>query len=379
MLTFLNLQPEVFGIDVNDFSLRIVKLKKERGGFSIVSFNEIAIKPGIVKEGVIQDQEALAKSVMLACNSVKGRKLGTKYAVIALPEEKSFSQVIQMPAMTEKELASAVPFEAENYIPLTIDKVYLDFQVINDAMNTNAAGTGAATKEKPNHVNVLVNVMPKNIIDAYVSSFKKAGLIPYVLEVESQAIVRALTKKGDANLPTIFIDLGQDNTGLIIYSGNAIRFTCSIPISSGQLTQAITGTMPITTDKAEKLKIEQGLVTKKHQKNHAIAAALDPILSDLAAQIQKYIDFYYGHISHTYVRFDGKIEKLVLCGGGANLKNLPDFLSKKLGIPVWVGDPLTNIIVKKRDEGRGIPAAKLSSFTTALGLALRAAESNIYD
>src|SRR3989344_6746533 len=127
MLTFLNLQPEVFGIDVNDFSLRIVKLKKERGGFSIVSFNEIAIKPGIVKEGVIQDQEALAKSVMLACNSVKGRKLGTKYAVIALPEEKSFSQVIQMPAMTEKELASAVPFEAENYIPLTIDKVYLDF------------------------------------------------------------------------------------------------------------------------------------------------------------------------------------------------------------------------------------------------------------
>ena len=107
MFKFLNLQPEIFGMGINDLSLRIVNLKKKRNGFNLVSFNEVMIKPGIVKEGVIQDVAALAKIIKFAYNTVKGKKLNTKYVAVSLPEEKSFSQVIQMPKMTTEELRSA--------------------------------------------------------------------------------------------------------------------------------------------------------------------------------------------------------------------------------------------------------------------------------
>src|SRR3989338_10690502 len=107
MLKFFNIQPEVFGVDVSDMSLKIAKVQKWRGGFRLVSCNEVALASGIVKEGVILDQDALAKSIRLACSSVKGKKLATKYVAVSLPEEKSFSQVIQMPHMTEAELALA--------------------------------------------------------------------------------------------------------------------------------------------------------------------------------------------------------------------------------------------------------------------------------
>lgn len=363
MFKFLNLQPEIFAIDINDLSLRIAKLKKKRKGFALVSFNELEIKHGIVKEGVIQDQEALIKLIALVCNAVKGKKLNTKYVIASLPEEKSFSQTIQMPRMTEEELRSAVPFEAENYIPLPIDKVYWDFQHITLSKN----------EKHEDHQDLLVNVMPKPIVDSYVYCLKKAGLTPCILEIESQAMVRALIKKDESTLPVIFVDFGLTKTSFLIFSANTIRFTSSIPISSQQLTNAIAEKFDISQSKAEELKRRYGLL--KQSTKYDIAGAIHGVLYDLASQIKKYISFYHGHSSHELSFADGKIEKIILCGGGANLKGLKDFLAKELRIPVELGNPLVNILPEKHNA-ETIPQEKLLSFTTALGLALRGVSDN---
>ncbi|OGZ70590.1 MAG: hypothetical protein A3F47_01455 [Candidatus Staskawiczbacteria bacterium RIFCSPHIGHO2_12_FULL_38_11] len=367
MPKFLNINPEIFGIDINDLSLRIVKLKKVGNNFKLVSFNEAQIKPGVIKEGAIQDEASLASIIKDACASVKGKKLGTKYAIISLPEEKSFSQVIQMPYMNHEELITAVPFEAENYIPLAIDKVYLDFQILEEHKGQNNSS----------HLDLMINVMPKNVVDAYVSCFKKAGLIPCILEVESQAIVRSLLRMEQKMPSMVFVDFGQTKTSFIIFSGNSIRFTCTIPVSSQQLTHAIVDGLGISFEKAEELKVKKGLETKKEDKSSDIASLISPILSDLAEQIKKYINFYQGHVSHEYFPSDGKIDKIILCGGGANLKELPDFLFKKLKIQVEVGNPLLNILPEKKNKKKSIPSEKILSYTTALGLALRGADTNL--
>lgn len=377
MLKFLNLYPEIFGIDVNDFSLRIVKLKKHRRGFRIVSFHEQNIKPGIVQEGVIQDQTALARVIASACSLVHGKKLETVHAIVSLPEEKSFSQVIQMPVMTQEELATAVPLEVENYIPLAIDKVYMDFQVIEKH----------ADKENNKHVDLLINVMPKTIIDSYVACFKEAGLVPYILEVESQAITRALIKRGASLPPVILIDLGSASTSFIIVSSGAIRFTSSIPVSSEQLTKAIATSLNIEMSKAENLKLTYGLSGQKSGGRTgaeasdiaAMVQAMNPLLEELASQIKKYITFYRDHVTNDFVESAGNIKNILLCGGGANLKGLPEFLSQQIGLPVEIGNPLSNIMAEKHGGSNSFPLKKALSFTTALGLALRGADQKTYD
>ncbi len=369
MPKFLNLQPEVFAIDINDLSLKIALIRKKHKAFELVSYGDMPMRSDVVKEGVIQDQDMLAKTIRVAYRSVKGKSLSTPYVVIALPEEKSFSQVIQMPVMSEKELASAVPFELENYIPLPIDKVYLDFQTIDSHEKKSGA-----IKEKQGHLDLLVSAVPKTVVDAYVASVKKAGLVPCVMEVESQAITRALLKNGRQQKPMIFIDFGETRTSFIIYSGNSIRFTSSIPISSSQLTRAIAEKLRISFDKAEMLKIKHGLVTHKGDDDHDIASAMDAILSELAIQVKKYISFYQGHVSYEYFSIDSSIEKIVLSGGGANLKELPDFLTKKLKIPVELADPVSNIFKDQSRIFSKISPQKALSFTTVLGLALRGAD-----
>lgn len=364
MLEFFNLQPEIFGMDLNDSSLKIAKLKKRRKGFVLESFNEVTIAPGVIKGGLIQNKEALTQVIQQACKKVIGKKLGTKHVIASLPEEKSFSQIIQMPKMTIEELKLAVPFEAENYIPLTIDNVYLDFETINPIKNDE------------NHLHVLINVMPKSIIDSYVDCFKKAGLIPHILEVESQSIARALIKNGQVESPLVIIDLGISNTSLIIFFGGFIRFTASIPISSSQLTQAISDSLGVSVTDAEELKVKHGL-NKKGEQKYNIESAINPILSELVLQIKKYINFFYGHIPHEHSLSDIKIERIILCGGGANLKKLPAFLYKELKIPVELGNPFINIIRQKPGRADTLPYSKILSFTTVLGLALRGANEEM--
>ncbi len=84
---------------------------------------------------------------------VRGEKLNTNYAIVSLPEERAFLEVIQMPKMKTKELKEAIYFEAENYIPLSIEDVYLDFQIIQPLYN------------HLDHSDVLITALHKKIID----------------------------------------------------------------------------------------------------------------------------------------------------------------------------------------------------------------------
>lgn len=362
MLEFLKLKHKTFGLDVSDQSLKIIKLKKKGEFLDVASFNEVDINPGIIEKGVIQNEDALAKTIQAACKNVKGERLNTKYVIASMPEEKSFLQVIQMPKMDSQELKSAVLFEAENYIPLPISEVYLDFQTI------------PSLKSDVNHLDVLIVAMPKKIINSYVSCFKKAGLVPLAFEVESEAIARALIKNEASASPVALIDFGKNSTDFIVFAGRSIQFTCSIPISSNQLTMAIAGVLEIDFKKAEKMKIEYDITAiKKDYTSKKILEAISPVLYDLVAQIKKYMTFYEDHAAEEHLAANGKITNIFLCGGGAGMKGLPEFIALKLGVPVELRNLWVDFSSKKIDSSL---QKNFLPFATALGLALRGEKSN---
>lgn len=362
MLKFLTLKPDSFGLDISDLSLKIIKLKKKSGVFSLDSFGKESIKPGVIEGGEIKDQKTLVGIIKKVIDKVKIQSLATNYVVASLPEEKSFIQVIQVPKMGPEELKSAVRFEAENHIPLPLERVYLDFQEIEPLY------------DHLDHLDILVAAQPREIVDSYVSCLKEAGLQPLGLEIESQAIARALVKDEKAPRSVLLIDFGQTQTSFIIFSGCCVRFTSTIPISSQSFTQVISQVLKIDLIEAERMKIKYGISQKiakrKEEKNkeEKIFRALSPLVTDLAEQIKKYLFYYQSHATHEHLAPDGKgVEKILLCGGGANLLGLTAFLSSELKLPVQLGNPWVNLGSLKK--GQLSPKESLV-YTTALGLAL---------
>ncbi|MDP2663907.1 MAG: type IV pilus assembly protein PilM [bacterium] len=360
MLQFLSLKPETFGLDISDLSLKIIKLGRD---LNLESIGESPIKPGIIKEGIVKNEKGLAEIIKKAVAGVEKGKIKTKNVIASLPEEKAFLQVIQMPLLSKEDLKSAVIFESENYIPLPIEEVYLDSQIIPPLRN------------HLDHYDVLIAAIPRKIVDPYVSSLELAGLVPTVLEIESLAIARSLIKAEKTESPILIVDLGATRTSFIIFSGHSIRFTASIPISSQGFTQSISQSMKVDLNKAEELKIKYGIETRAEKKGGEVFDALIPAITDLMEQIKKHLDYYQSHASHEHLAPNGKwVEKILLCGGGSNLRGLPEFLSEELRAPIEFGNPWVNILPRDKKTRAPLPFEKSLSFATALGLALRGLE-----
>ena len=382
MLNFLNLKPDVFGLDISDSSLKIAKLKRKKGFLNLASFAKKDIAPGVIKDGEIQDEKSLSSVIAELVVKTTGEKLKTKYVVASLPEEKSFLQVIQLPKMSDEELKKSVRFEAENYIPLPIDDVYLDFRVIQPFRN------------HLDHVDVLIAALPKKIVDPYVASIKQAGLMPVAMEIESQAVSRALVKNEISPFPILLIDFGATRTSFIVFAGYSLRFTSSITVSAQNLTDSISKVMGVNVLEAERLKQKYGLdigkkisfkkklkgsgFDKEVVEDKAIIDVLIPPIMDLTKQIKKYIDYYQTHIGHEHFANPASrsIKEIRLCGGGANLKGLVDILALELQIPVTTGNPWINILPQPLKEVPELSYEESLSYTTALGLALRGFRSH---
>ncbi|MCK4554356.1 pilus assembly protein PilM [Candidatus Parcubacteria bacterium] len=217
------------------------------------------------------------------------------------------------------------------------------------------------------------------------------------LEIEPISLCRSLLNeeipkfKGQTDNKNYgIIDIGAKRTSMTIYSKNTILFTVSMPISGKDITDSIAKTLDIKTDQAEKAKIICGLDETRAQ--GIIKNILSEMIEELIKKIKETINFYNDHYSSRE-----PINQILLCGGGANIKNLDKIIGQAIAIEVKPGDALINLTeerekfskiltekhsleinsIKEQKKSKNQPKA-LSiiqdtslTFATAIGLALR--------
>jgi len=356
MFDALNLNPGSFGLDISDRTLKLVQIKRMKKGLNICALNQITIPFGIIRKGEVKDTEKLCMYIKKLV--AKSGKLNSRYVVASLPEEKSFLRVLQMPRMSKQDLRKAVRFEAENYIPFSLDKVYLDSEVIT------------YPEPKGEYMEVLITAMPKKIVNPYIKAIKKAGLILLALETESQAAARALIKNKVTENPIYLVDFGATSTSFSVYYGNCIRFASFIPICSEDFTLSIAQAIDKKREEAEALKKVYGL-SNKGVTGSRIAKILEPQINELAKEIKKHIEYYVSHCKDNGLSDkDKKADKLLLYGGGVELSGLIEMLSKKLKIKIEKTNPLINLSEQSKNVFSK-HKRKALVFTVAIGLALR--------
>lgn len=346
-----------FGLDINDRSLKIAKVKSNNGLLSLVSAARVEIPEGYIERGDIKKSGELSRLIKDSLKKVLGESLGTKRCVCSLPEKETFIKVIQMPKMEEIELKEAIRWEVEANIPLKPEQAYVDWQIIEPLKN------------HIDHVDVLIAALPREFADPYLVVLKDAGIKPVAFEVESVAIARALIKNCIALKPQLILDLGSRHSVATIFSGSSIFFTASLSYSSTSLVEAIAGDLKIDLLQAKKLKESIGL--GKSDQDQSVGKILIPYVSELSAQLKKFIQFYEDRPRHDHPLTE-PIEKIILCGGGANLAGLVEILFESLKVPVQVGDPMVNLSVANSIE---IPGDEVVTYATALGLAIRGAQN----
>lgn len=344
---------QTFGLDISDWSLRIVQLKKRRAfhkkeiKIDLVSFNEMALPSGLIQDGEIKNPEKIAQLVKKLVREAKGKKIKTKYLVSSLPETQTFIKVIDVPfVIKDGEAPGDIKDEIIKHIPLSLEETCLDWQNLEEKM-------------KDHHLRVQVGAVPKKTVASLIEVLKKAEFTPVALEIEAQAITRCLISEKETRETWGIIDIGAARSSFILYSQGTVQFTVSMPISGRKITETISRKLNLSFEDSEKAKIVCGLDKKKCK--GALREVLPQVIKELVAKIESAIKYWQEHFPETE-----RISQIILTGGGANFLQLEKILSETLGISVKKGNPLV-----KLEETSLLPREKVQSFTTAIGLALR--------
>ncbi len=337
----------LFGVDVGFGSLKVMQVGPPSGKKQpVLGYGATTFDPKAIIDGVIVDPEAVAKAAYdLFKNDVIGN-IGTRRVVFSIPVSRSYNRNVQLPKLSSKELKDAIRQEVEQYIPVPVDDLYIDYAPLHQ------------TKEGIDYIIVAV---PKHIVDSYTDLARILDLDVVGIETTIAASARLFLQAENNDVPTVLIDFGSLSADLSIYDKGLV---VSSTISGGgdNFTQSIATALGVTYQEAHIIKTKYGLGVSKKQKQ--IHAGLKPILDALGKEIRRMIR-YYEERSGT----ERKIGQVVTMGGGANMPGLSEYLTNSLRLPVRMCDPWQNLNFSHLQPPN---RAEKSMYVTVAGLSLTA-------
>lgn len=306
----------IFGFDIGHSSIKVMQL--ELGGKKprLVGYGTADFDPAATKDGVIVEPELLAKATL---NLFKHRLIGditTARAAMTIPTYRSYSRSMQLPILKPGELAEAVRLEIEQFTPLDVSELYIDYEI---------------TATNADSLEVLAVAIPQKIVDSYLLFARMVGLEVVLLETTMSAGGRLFSLDSNRDLATVIIDFGSLSSDVCIYR-NGVLVTGTVPAGGLVFTQSIAKSLGVSQSEAATIKTRYGLAASKKQAE--IVRSIEPTLSQLSREIRRMIRYYeerYGS-QHT-------ISQIIMLGGGANMPGLSGFLTNDLRLPVRTHDP----------------------------------------
>jgi len=344
----------LFGLDIGNGSLKVMQTEpgpdtatigqSARNVSKLIGYGSCHFDPQAIANGVIIQPEIVAEAAQnLFANHLIG-DITTKRVALTIPSYRTFTRSLILPELSEKELADAVNTEAEQYIPVPIDKLYLDFEPIRKVDDGRE---------------YLVVAVPKEIVDSYMDLSAIMGLEPVSIETTMSAAGRLFTHDYQSDVPTIIIDFGSLSSDISVF--DKVMLTSSTVQGGGEVfTKTIEKTLNVTPQEAHVIKTRYGLGVSKRQKE--VQAGLEPVFDQITKEIKRLIRYYEEHYGT-----DRPISQIVTLGGGSNIPGLNEFLTNQLRLAVRPCDPWQYLTVHRL---RLPTHADKQMYATAAGLSM---------
>jgi Tfp pilus assembly PilM family ATPase len=307
------------------------------------------------------------------------------WAVHSVSGEAAAPQYFNFPKLLSEDVADAVRLEVEAGLPFRLDDAIISYVLFPDqrlgaAPSSGLSGSTDELVSSPETLEVapipvaegikarthgLAIAADRNVVDARVAVLKAAGLETFCVETDGTACGNAFLATGnlkEIDGTTAILNIGHSTTNLTLLCEGTILVR-DIPCGGSGVTQAISDTVHLKAAEAEQQKRshwEKGPSAAEH-----IEDRMDDILQmsfqDLLDRLRDSVQYWVGE------RLVAPIGRVLLCGGGSQIRQLPDLLSDVLNVPVerWV--PVQHAAAKK-DSDRVEWDARL---TVAFGLAMR--------
>lgn len=356
--SWLNARPwaqsgAIVGIDIGTTSIKFVELAAT-GRVPLLERYLIEPLPReAVTDAGIANPDVVVETLQRGIAAMGSK---TRRAALALPAAMTITRKLFLPGHgRDEELELAVEAEASHVVPFALDEINLDFQVLG------------ASPANPDDIEVLLAASRKDKVDERVQVARAAGLEVGVMDVESFALIaaaelaqRQLPNPGHARTCAI-IDIGGPRFKMSVMRGDLPVYYREQAFGGDKLTREIQRRYGMSFDEAEHAKRQSSLPESYPFE------VLQPFIDALALEIARTVQFFG---TSAGVGQAGKIDYILLAGGGAALPGLDEAVSSRTGSEALLANPFLAMAPNPHLDAHRL-AADASTLMVATGLALR--------
>jgi len=321
------------GLDIGTHSIKCAKLKLNGGDAELISFSleESQLDPAGILKKIKRDQD-----VDLVNISFCGSSTVIRY--------------VNFLKMNKNELRQALKFEAQKHIPFSLSDVSLDAEILKDDLADNK-------------MLVLIAAVKKELIQQRLKILENSALRANIIDIDSLALVNAFnynypkTEVPD-DKSVCLLNIGANISNVNILNNGIPALSRDIHSGGASFTKKLMDIFTIDFKEAEKLKI-----SPEGENVNKVKAAIESVLTNLAAEIRTSFDYYESQNTSNVV-------KIFLSGGTAKISGLSEMLAACLGIQVEPWDPFKKVRISEKIDSQNL-ANLAGQFNVAIGLALR--------
>lgn len=284
--------------------------------WTVLGYGSVDVDPAKLEASLDTDGVYISEQLQKLLKEKTLGVFGSNHVIMSVPTSRTYSRSVSIPASVTSPVTESIRLEAEQYVPIPLAQLYIDYEITHKDKEATTA---------------LMCAVPQKIVDNCVKAAKASNLEVIMVEPGMLAVARILRYTEDGSLPTVVVDIGAASTDVAIIDGT-IKVTGGIPIGGNTFTLDISEKMKVTLEKAHQLKVLNGLNPSPKQK--LINEALAPNLKRIIQEIKKIIRYYIERVPGAR-----NIEQVIIVGGGSNVPGIGEYFTDNLVIASRVASP----------------------------------------
>lgn len=289
---------DFFCLDLGEELIKIAEIRLKGNLFEANNLSLIDMDPLFYRTESEAIIEKTASSISRVLDQLKVKKKAVR---VIIPDSFSYNRFIEMPKLNEKELLSAIRYQADQFIPMPIDNVNLDIEMVNENINTNKTL-------------VLLSASPKTTIDKVKKVLEYTGLFPESIEPETSSIGRLLSQifnkqsgksaQTSQNTGFILINLNLSSTSIYYFDQALKLMTHSSNFNTGYniFLKEIQVNLNVDVKKAAELLKSFGVSqTASYHLETLLAPSLKDMLGKIDRSIKEIVNINKSLVSNIYL------------------------------------------------------------------------------
>lgn len=301
----------LFCLDIGEKYTKVVDAAKKNDAIDLRSIGKIETVPTFYSSDVEKTMEDQGTVTNQLVNSLGITK---KSVNVIIPGSFTYSQILEMPLLNEKELISAIKYQADRFIPMPIDETNIDLEIIEEY-------------KEERKILILIVAAPKKLIEKVQTTVESIGLIPEIIENELSASARFAnsfnTHLGKGGV--VLANIGLNSTSLSYYEngGKDLKESHTFSIGYHLFLKEIQINTNSDSQKAAEILASFDLKGKSSYPVDVIAA---PLIKEFSSELKRFVAAK-------------KVDSVFLFNQAYLFPSLSSFIKQGIGIPTYELNP----------------------------------------